>query len=71
MTTRAEHREKMKAQGVANAHAAVAMVHEWGGMLPFHELQAKRLGNGAKRAVKLGLLVKVNRGQYVLPEGVS
>jgi hypothetical protein len=62
--------EQQKAKGIANAHAATDLVRQWGGSLPLHEMQAKRLGRGAKRAVKMGLLVK-NRAAFVLNEGVA
>lgn len=61
--------DKQRAQGLANAHSAVALVREWGGALPLLEMQARGLGRGAKRAVKLGLLVK-NRAAFVLNEGI-
>lgn len=62
--------EKQKAKGVANAHAATALVRQWGGALPLNEMRANGLGRGAKRAVKMGLLVK-NRAAFVLNEGVA
>jgi hypothetical protein len=55
---REEHIAALKAQGSANAHAAVAKVREWGGAADIAILRHSRLGRGAARAVKLGLLVK-------------
>ena len=55
---RAEHLASIKAQGLANAHAAVATVSEWGGAADIAILRRARQGRGAQRAVNLGLLVK-------------
>jgi hypothetical protein len=62
--------EKQKAQGIANTYAAVDLVRTWGGSLPLSAMRGRQLGRGAKRAVKMGLLVK-NRTAFVLNEGVS
>ncbi len=64
------HREKQVAQGIINAHAAVARVREWGGALSLADLRAVGLGNGARRAVKMDLLVRV-RGGFRLNEGLT
>jgi hypothetical protein len=63
-------REKKVAQGVTNAHAAAARVREWGGALSYADLKLVGLGSGARRAVKMELLVRV-RGGFRLNEGLT
>lgn len=52
----------MRAQGLANAHAAVAEVRRWGGAANLRHLRSMRLGRGAVRAVRMGLLIRNSTG---------
>jgi hypothetical protein len=52
----------MRAQGLANAHAAVAEVRRWGGACTLRQLRDQRLGRGGQRAVRMGLLCKNSTG---------
>lgn len=63
--TRAEYLAELRAQGRSNAHAAVSWVAEWGGRVDRAFLARKRLARGAARAVRLGLLHRVD-GCYCL-----
>jgi hypothetical protein len=62
--------ESLRAQGLANAHAAVAVVREWGGAMERSQLRRQRLGRGADRATRTGLLVRQG-SRYVLVEPLT
>lgn len=68
--TRADYLAELRAQGAANAHAAVATVREWGGCLERAVLRRLRLGRGAARAVQARLLIRQG-SRFVLPDPLT
>lgn len=67
---RSDYLAEQRAQGAANAHAAVAAVREWGGCLERTVLRRLRLGRGANRATRARLLVRQG-SRYVLPDPLT
>lgn len=64
---RLDYLANVRAQGTANAHAAVAEVRRWGGAVERRQLRRARLGRGADRAVRFRLLIRQGQ-RYVLPD---
>lgn len=67
---RADYLAEARAQGMANAYAAVQAAREWGGALERAVLRRLRLGRGANRATRARLLVRQG-SRYVLPDPLT
>ena len=67
---RDDYLAEARAQGTANAYAAVQAVREWGGALERTVLRRLRLGRGANRATRARLLVRQG-SRYVLPNSLT
>ncbi len=64
------HLASLRAQGVANQFAAERLVEEHGGACDRVQLRRQRLGRGADRAVRAGLLIRQG-ARYVLNRALA